>query len=45
MGQDTQHRGDGSKVVYEHLESYVRGQIQDWIQDILEEEVGDLLGR
>ena len=33
------------KVVYEHLESHVRGQIQDWIQDLLEEEVDDLLGR
>ena len=45
MGQDTHDRQDGSKVVYEHLESHVRGQIQNWIQDLLEEEVQDLLGR
>ena len=45
MGQDTHDRPDGSKVVYEHLESHVRGQIQNWIQDLLEEEVQDLLGR
>ncbi len=45
MGQDTHDRQDGSKVVYKHLESYVREQIQSWIQDLLEEEVDDLLGR
>ena len=33
MGQDTHDRPDGSKVVYEHLESHVRGQIQNWIQE------------
>ena len=45
MGQDTHDRQDTSKVVYEHLEVWLREQMQGWMQDILEEEVDDLLGR
>jgi transposase-like protein len=45
MGQDTHDRQDTSKGVYEHLEVWLREQMQGWMQDILEEEVDDLLGR
>lgn len=42
--QDTQ--GTTAKtIVFEELENWVRGQIQTWIQDLLEEEVTELLGR
>jgi hypothetical protein len=36
---------DGSSVVWDELEEWVRGQIQNKIQDILEEEVATFLGR
>src|SRR5690554_5925804 len=42
--QDTQ--GTKAKpIVFEELENWVRGQIQTWIQDVLEEEVTEMLGR
>jgi transposase-like protein len=36
---------DSSKVVFQELDSWIRVKIQDFIQQILEEEVTDLLGR
>jgi transposase-like protein len=36
---------DSSKVVFQHLDSWLRLKIQDFIQQVLEEEVSDLLGR
>jgi len=33
MGQDTHDRQDTSKVVYEHLEVWLREQMQGWMQD------------
>jgi transposase-like protein len=32
-------------IVFEELEGWVRGRIQTWIQDLLEEEVTEFLGR
>lgn len=34
-----------SRIRFEGLEGAVRGKVQDWVQDILEEEVRDFLGR
>lgn len=34
-----------SRVCYESLEGWARGKMQDWLQDILEQEVTELLGR
>ena len=36
---------EGSRVVYEELESLIRQKAQGWIQEILEEEVNEFLGR
>lgn len=36
---------DSSKVVFQHLDSWLRGKIQGFIQQVLEEEVNELLGR
>jgi len=36
---------ESSKVVFQHLDSWLRFKIQDFIQQVLEEEVSDLLGR
>ena len=36
---------DSSLVVFQHLDSWLRLKIQDFIQQVLEEEVSDLLGR
>ena len=44
LREDTQ-RATGEAIVFEELESWVRGRIQSWIQDLLEEEVTELLGR
>jgi putative transposase len=37
--------GDGTSIVYEHLESFARLSIQRLLQQVLEEEVETLLGR
>jgi putative transposase len=43
---ETQERTpEGPAVVFEELESWVRSQVQRFIQGLLEEEVTDLLGR
>jgi transposase-like protein len=34
-----------SRVCFEQLEDWVRGKIQGWVQELLEEEVTELLGR
>ena len=34
-----------SRVCFEQLENWVRGKIQGWVQELLEEEVTELLGR
>jgi putative transposase len=34
-----------SRVCFEQLEDWVRGRIQGWVQELLEEEVTELLGR
>lgn len=40
------HRGEaGSKGIYEELEGVARGQIQAFIQGLLEEEITELMGR
>lgn len=41
------HNGEtGSKgAIYEQIEEVARGQIQQFIQDLLEEEITELLGR
>ena len=45
MKEDTPETSMPSTVVFAELESWVRRQIQSWIQDLLEEEVTCLLGR
>ena len=44
MKEDAQ-RTKEETIVFEELESWVRGRIQTWIQDLLEEEVTEMLGR
>jgi transposase-like protein len=44
MRQDTTNQ-ESKAIVYEELESWVRVKIQGFIQDLLEEEVTELLGR
>lgn len=34
-----------SKIVWENVEQFARLKIQEWFQDLLEEEVNALLGR
>lgn len=34
-----------SRVTYDELEEMVRGKVQEFIQDILDEEVAEFLGR
>jgi putative transposase len=43
--EDTASQARSSKVVWESLESFVRGEVQQFIQALLEEEVTELLGR
>ena len=37
--------GDRSSIIWENLEEWVRGKVQEFIQTVLEEEVTGLLGR
>lgn len=41
----TQQQSGNTRVVFEELELWVRNQIQQWVQELLEEEVTSLLGR
>jgi hypothetical protein len=36
---------EGSSATYETLEEKVRGKVQEWIKDILEDEIETFLGR
>lgn len=45
MREDTASGAAASKVVWEHLETFARGGVQEFIQGLLEEEVASLLGR
>ena len=45
MGKDTPVGAEASIVTWETLESFVRVKVQAFVQDLLEEEVTELLGR
>jgi putative transposase len=45
MGYKNTRRQKASRVCWEELEGWLRSQVQDWIQALLEEEVTELLGR
>lgn len=45
MGKHTDKKAGKSRVTYEVLEEVVRMKVQEFIQDILEEEVTEFLGR
>jgi len=44
MGQCSTVRERAQAVTWQTLEEYVRGQVQRWVQELLEEEVTELLG-
>ncbi len=45
MKKQNIEEGTGSRVVWDNLEGWARGRIQRALQDVLEEEVTELLGR
>ena len=45
MKKQTIEEDTGSRVVWDNLEEWARGLIQGALQDVLEEEVTELLGR
>jgi len=45
MGYKNTRRQEASRVCWGELEAWVRSQVQEWIQALLEEEVTELLGR
>ena len=45
MGEKTTERIDSSSICWENLETMARLRIQQFLQDLLEEEITDLLGR
>src|SRR4051794_31801107 len=45
MREDTPPQTAVYEVVWENLESFARGQVQQFIQALLEEEISELLGR
>lgn len=45
MGKQTTNGDQPSIVVWDNLEEWVRRQVQEFIQSLLEEEVTELLGR
>ena len=45
MGYKNTKQRKASRVCWEELEAWVRRQVQEWIQALLEEEVTELLGR
>ena len=45
MDKVTTESRDTSSIIWENLEEWVRGKVQEFIQTVLEEEVTGLLGR
>lgn len=45
MNKESMEHGASSSVCWETLDTWARGQIQTWVQDLLEAEVTELLGR
>jgi len=45
MGNKNTRKREASRVCWGELEAWVRSQVQEWIQALLEEEVTELLGR
>jgi transposase-like protein len=45
MGKQITNGSQPSRVVWDNLEEWVRGKVQEFIQSLLEEEVTELLGR
>ena len=45
MSKQNIRASEESRVGFEQLEDWVRGKIQGWVQELLEEEVTELLGR
>ena len=45
MHEESTRRGVDARPLWETLDEFVRVKIQGWIQEVLEEEVTDLLGR
>ena len=45
MGKESTDRGTESRPDWEHLEDWLRGQVQKLIQELLEQEVTEFLGR
>lgn len=45
MSKNHTQKSDARTVIFEELEGWVRGQIQEWVQQLLEEELTGLLGR
>lgn len=45
MDKQTTDHGTSSSLCWETLETWARTQIQTWVQDLLEAEVTELLGR
>jgi transposase-like protein len=45
VGKNTDKKVEKSRVTYEVLEEVVRMKIKEFIQDILEEEITEFLGR
>ena len=45
MEYKSTRKQEASRVCWEKLEAWVRSQVQEWIQSLLEEEVTELLGR
>ena len=45
MSEESRKQGTRSRVEWEHLEEWVRGQPQGFIQGVLEDEGTEFLGR
>jgi transposase-like protein len=44
MGKKSTRRGEGARPHWEALEEWVRGNVQQYIQRLLEDEVTEFLG-
>ena len=45
MSKQSTEEGERSSIVWENLEEWVRGKVQGYLQDLLEEEASVFLGR